>query len=186
MVPVLSLWGPIVVSAVIVFVASSLLHMVLPFHRNDFSSVPKEDELLETLRGMGMPAGDYLAPRPSSMAGLKDPAFVAKMSKGPVVVMTVAPGRTGMARNLVWWFVYTIVVGLFSGYITGRALSPGADHLQVFRFVATAGFMGYSLALLQQSIWWNKKWSTTIKSMIDGLTYAVLTGAVFAWMWPPR
>jgi len=33
MVPLTSLWAPILLSAVIVFVASSIMHMVLPFHR---------------------------------------------------------------------------------------------------------------------------------------------------------
>ena len=43
MVPVTSLWLPVLVSAVIVFVASSILHMVLPFHRKDYRAVPSED-----------------------------------------------------------------------------------------------------------------------------------------------
>ncbi len=35
MVSLMSLWIPILVSAVIVFVLSSIIHMVLPYHRTD-------------------------------------------------------------------------------------------------------------------------------------------------------
>lgn len=184
MVPVMSLWAPIILSAVAVFVVSSIVHMVLPLHRNDLRKVPGENELLETLRRLNVPPGDYGAPYAGSPKAMKDPVFVEKMTKGPVVFMTVAPGRKGMGRNLIFWFVYTIVVGLFAAYLTSRAVGPAASSLQVFRFIATSAFMGYALALLQQSIWYNRKWGTTIRSMIDGLTYAIVTGVIFGWLWP--
>ena len=47
MVFVVSLWVPILLSAVIVLVASSIIHMVLPYHRTDFDKVPIEDALMD-------------------------------------------------------------------------------------------------------------------------------------------
>jgi hypothetical protein len=44
MVSIPSLWLPILVSAIIVFLASWILHMFLPYHRSDFQKVPSEDE----------------------------------------------------------------------------------------------------------------------------------------------
>jgi len=185
MVPVMSLWLPIVLSAVIVFVVSSFIHMVLPYHKGDLRKVPKEDEVLEALRKFNIPPGDYGMPQPGSMAAMKDPEFVKKMKVGPVVFMTVAPGgQPSMGTSLTLWFVYLVVVSIFAAYIAGRALGPGAQYLQVFRFAGCTAFAAYSLALLQHSIWYKRSWSTTLKSMFDGLVYACLTAGTFGWLWP--
>jgi hypothetical protein len=185
MVAVPSLLIPILVSAVIVFVASSIIHMVLPYHRSDLRRLEREEEVLEALRRLGVPPGDYAAPHAGSPAAMKDPAFVKKMNAGPVVLMTVAPGGPpSMGKSLALWFVYSLVVGLFAAYIAGRALGPGAHYLSVFRFVGASAFMGYSLALVQPSIWYGKSWTATLKSVFDGLVYALLTAGTFGWLWP--
>jgi hypothetical protein len=185
MVPLTSLWLPILLSAVLAFVASFVLHMVLPFHRGDLRKVPREDEFLEAMRRLDIPPGDYAAPHGGGPEAMKDPAFIAKMSKGPLVLMTVSPGRAPtMTRELGLWFVYCLVVSVFAAYVTGRAVGPGTEYLEVFRFAGTTAFLGYSLALLQHSIWWRRNWGTTIRSMIDGLVYALLSAGVFGWLWP--
>ena len=89
-----------------------------------------------------------------------------------------------MTKELILWFLYAIVVGVFAAYIAGRALQPGSHYLQVFRFAGCTAFIGYSLALAQQSIWSGRNWGTTIKSMIDGLLYGLLTAGTFGWLWP--
>ena len=179
------LWLPIIGSAVVVFVVSSIIHMVLPYHRSDLLKVPKEDDVLEALRRFGIPPGDYGMPHASSPAEMKDPAFVEKMKKGPVVLMTVAPGgQTSMGKSLILWFVYSLIVSVFAGYIASRALGPGERYLAVFRFVGASAFMGYSLALLQNSIWYSRNWVTTLKSVFDGLVYGLLTAGMFGWLWP--
>lgn len=185
MVPLMSLWVPILLSAVIVFFASSLLHMVLTYHRSDYRKLPKEEDLLDAFRRASVPAGDYFAPHASSPAAMKDPKFVERMTRGPLLILTVAPGAPpSMGAQLAMWFVYSVVVGLFAGYITSRALGPGAHYLEVFRFVGTTAFMGYSLALVQNSIWYKRSWSTTFKSVFDGFVYALLTAGTFGWLWP--
>lgn len=185
MVSVVSLAIPILVSAVLVFIASSIIHMVLPIHRNDFAKVPDENGVMEALRRFKIPPGDYLMPRPASAAAMKDPAFLAKREQGPVVVMTVMPpGPPSMGTPLFLWFLYSILISVFAAYIAGRALSAGAYYLEVFRFVGASAFMGYSLGLLPQSIWYKKSWSATMKSVFDGLVYALLTAGTFGWLWP--
>jgi hypothetical protein len=182
---VMSLWIPILVSAVIVFVASSIMHMVLPYHRNDLRKLPKEDDVLEALRRFNIPPGDYSAPNPGSPAGMKQPEFIDKMKKGPIVLMTVAPGSPpSMASSLALWFLYSLTVSFFSAYVTGRAVDGGADYLTVFRFVGATAFMGYSFGLAQNSIWYRRNWGTTLKSMFDGLIYGLLTAGTFGWLWP--
>lgn len=185
MVSLLSLLVPILVSAVVVFIASAILHMLIPFHKNDFRKIPREDEFLEAVRRFDLPAGDYVAPHAEGPAAMKDPAFVEKRAKGPTIVMTLTPGAPpSMATHLTKWFIYCIIVNLFAAYIASRALMPGAEFMDVFRFVGTAAFMGYSLALAQNWIWYMKNGEATFRSMIDGLAYAMLTAAVVGWMWP--
>ena len=185
MVPVTSLAVPILVSAVFVYAASTIIHMLLPYHRNDIRGLPNEDEVLNALRRFNIPPGDYAAPHAGSMAGMKTPEFIQKMLKGPVVFMTLAPGGPpAMGTTLCLWFLYSVVVSVFAAYIAGRALAPGAHYLQVFRFAGCSAFMGYSLALLQNSIWYRRNWGMTVKTMFDGLLYGLLTAGTFGWLWP--
>ena len=185
MVPVTSLWIPILLSAVIVFVASSIIHMLLSYHRNDLRKLSKEDEVMGVLRGFNIPPGDYAMPYAGSMEGMKKPEFIEKMKAGPVLFMTVVPsGPPSMGASLVLWFIYSVVVSVFAGYISGRALPVGANYLAVFRFAGCTAFIGYSLALLQNSIWYKRNWGTTARSMIDGLVYGLLTAGTFGWLWP--
>src|SRR5688572_10480256 len=150
MVPLASLWLPIVVSAVIVFVVSSLIHMVLGYHRNDFRRLANEDAVLAALRPLDLPPGDYVMPHAPSLAATKSPEYVAKLNAGPVGFMKIYPkGPFNMGKSLALWFGYTLLTGLFAAYIAGRALDPSATYLEVFRFTGTTAFAGYSLALLQ-------------------------------------
>ena len=184
MVPLASLWLPILLSVVIVFIASSLLHRVLKYHRSDFAKVPSEDAVLDALRPI--PPGDYMMPYSSGPEQMKDPAFQEKVKRGPMAVLTIMHGdmQTSFKKALALWFVYSLVVSVFAAYVAGRALRPGTEYLEVFRFVGTTAFLGYALAMAQQSIWYGKKWRTTILSMFDGLIYALLSAGTFGWLWP--
>lgn len=185
MVPLASLWLPVLLSAVIVFVASFILHTVLPWHKNDYARVPAEDQFRSALRPLAIPPGDYLVPCPQGRQEMRSPEFLARAAEGPNVVMTVLPnGPWSMARNLGLWFVYLLVVGIFAAYVAGRAVPPATDYLVVFRFVGATAFAGFALALWQLSIWYRRSWGTTIRSTIDGLIYAMLMAGTFGWLWP--
>jgi hypothetical protein len=185
MIAIHTLWLPVLVSSVIVFIVSSIFHTVLPWHKNDYPKVANEDKIMDALRPFSIPPGDYMVPRCSSNEDMRSPEFAEKMKKGPVVLFTVLPnGPPSMAKNLILWFIYSVVIGLFAAYITGRTLPVGANYLQVFRYVGTTAFLAYSAALWQMSIWYSRSWSLTIKSTIDGLVYALLTAGTFGWLWP--
>jgi len=181
----LALWLPILLSAVVVFLVSSLIHMALPWHKDDYPKVPNEEKIRDALRPLAIPPGDYMVPRASSTEEMRSPEFAEKTSKGPNLILTVLPtGPFTMGRSLALWFCYSVVVGLFAGYVAGRALAPGAEYLAVFRFAGVTAFVGYSLALWQMSIWYRRAWSTTLKATVDGLIYALLTAGMFGWLWP--
>ena len=184
MVAVTSLWLPILVSAVIVFLASFVLHMVLPLHRNDWRKLAAEDEVMAALGRFNITPGDYAMPCGGATA-MKDPAFQAKLKRGPVAFFTVLPaGQFSMGSNLAQWFVFIVVVGIFSGYMAGAALPRGAEYLEVFRFAGTMAFTAYVLGFYPQSIWYKRAWSTQLKNTLDGLIYALLTAGTFGWLWP--
>jgi len=180
-----SLVVPIVLSAVFVFIASSIIHMASPWHRSDYPKVPNEEKAREVLRALAIPPGDYMIPRPSSRADLGSPEFAAKINAGPVIILTVLPnGPMPMLRNMSLWFLFCLAVSLFAAYIAGRALPPGAEYLEVFRFAGATAFIGYTVALWQMSIWYRRSWLTTLKSTADGFIYACLTAGTMGWLWP--
>jgi len=186
MVPIMSLWLPIVLSAIVVFIASSIIHMVLPYHKSDYKGLPDEDAVLSALRKISIPPGDYVFPKPSSPKDMKSPAFLEKWKAGPVGMMTIMKRRDApsMGKPLALWFLFCIVISISSAYIAGRALQTGAPYLSVFRFAGATAFVGYALGLWPLTIWFGRAWTTTLKSNIDGLIYGLLTGGVFGWLWP--
>lgn len=185
MVTVMSLWLPILLSAVIVFVASSIIHMMLKYHNSDFKRVPSQDAVMDALRPFNLPPGEYMLPHADTQEERTSPEFVAKANNGPVAIVNVLPnGMPGMTTPLIQWFVYCLIVSIFAAYIASRALAGGGDYLDVFRFAGTTAFAGYGLALLQASIWYKRPWGTTAKSVFDALIYGLLTGGTFGWLWP--
>ena len=180
-----ALWLPILVSAVFVFVASSLIHMASPWHKSDYPKLANEDQLMDAVRAVGVPPGDYMVPRPASREDMRSPEFAEKIRKGPVMMLTVWPsGPISMQRNLALWFLYTVAIGVFAAYVAGHALLPTASSRQIVRFTGLTAFLGYTAALWQMSIWYRRAWTTTIKATIDGLIYACLTAGAFGWLWP--
>jgi hypothetical protein len=184
MVPLTALWLPILVSAVVVFIASSIMHTVLPYHRSDYRQLPDEDNLLVALRGAGLPRGLYVFPF-GTHKDMKTPAMQEKYKQGPVGMMTVFPaGPPVMPKFLAQWFGYCLIMAFFVAYLAGHTVSAGAPYLAVFRVVGTAAFLGYGLGQVSSAIWKGQTWSMTIKEVIDGLVYGVLTAGTFGWLWP--
>ncbi|MGH9482362.1 MAG: hypothetical protein ACRD1L_09750 [Terriglobales bacterium] len=177
---------PVVVAAVLVFIASSIVHMVLPWHKSDYPKLGNEDAVMDALRPLGLKPGDYMVPRPARHADMKAPDFVEKMKRGPVAIFTVLPsGEFGMGRGLALWFVYVLVVSALVALLAaGSGLGPGADYHPRFHIVALAAFLAYAAAVWPISIWFRRGWGLAVKATVDGFIYAVITGLVFAWLWP--
>ena len=180
-----SLWAPILLSAVFVFVLSSIIHMLLGYHAGDFAKLPSEDESLAALRKLAIPPGDYVMPCAGGPKDMKNPEFLKKVELGPIGTLTILPpSGFAMGKRLVWWFLYCVAVGIFAALVAGSTLPAGTPYKMVFHAVALTAFAGYALALWQSPIWKSTKWSTTLKSTFDGLLYALLTAGTFGWLWP--
>ena len=184
MVPLDALWLPIVLSAVIIFVASSIMHMLLKYHASDYHQLPDEDKLLATLRSANLERGLYIFPF-CTHKDMKSPALTEKYKQGPVGYMNIVPnGPPVMPKFLIQWFVYCLLIGFFVAYLTGRTVPAGASYLAVFRVAGTVAFMAYGLGHVSNGIWKGQTWSATIKEVIDGLVYGLLTAGTFGWLWP--
>lgn len=184
MVAIPALVLPMLLSAVIVFVASSLLHMVLTYHRSDYGKIANEDAVAAAIRSGNAAPGQYLIPH-MSMAEMRSPEGIEKFKKGPVGMLILrASGAPGMGKYLVQWFVYSLVVGLFVAYVTSRTLNAGAGYLPVFRVAGTVAWLAYAGGAPIESIWRGQPWSVTVKAIVDGLLYALLTAGTFGWLWP--
>jgi hypothetical protein len=185
MVSVLSLLIPIALSAVLVFIASSIIHMATPWHKNDLMKLPDEDGVMNALRPFRLPPGNYGFPRPNSMADMKSPAFLEKMKAGPIGFLTIRKDWDfSMGSTLIQWFLYSVLVSVFAGYIAGVAFGPGTEYLRIMQVAGCVAFAGYGLAQMHESIWWGRRWSWTVRNLLDSLLYGLLTGGTFGWLWP--
>jgi hypothetical protein len=180
-----SLWLPVLVSAVVVFVASSILHMVIKHHKNDYKALPDETGVAAALRKSGPGPGIYNIPRCTDMAQMKDPAFVKKFEEGPVAVVTVLKNEVpNMGKYLTLWFAYCVLVSFVTAYVARHTLNFGQDGTKVLQITGAVAWAAYALGCFQDSIWKGVPWGITIRFLIDASLYAVLTGLTFMLLWP--
>jgi hypothetical protein len=179
------LWLPILLSGVFVFIASSILHMVLRFwHAPDCKGFTNEDEVGAAMRKGNASAGLYMMPYCTPEA-MKDPATAEKFKTGPVAVIYLRkPGPMNMGAFLGQWFVFCLLVSFFCALLAVHALPAGAPHEHVFHLLGLAALLGYAFGVIPDAIWWGHPWRSAIKHIIDGVIYAVITGLTFAWLWP--
>lgn len=183
MVPIASLWMPIVVSAILVFLVSSVLHMALKYHKADYQPLPDEARQVEALRGLA--PGYYVFPYCSDTREMGAPAMVEKYQKGPCGLMTIQPsGPPPMGKHLALWFFYGLLVSFFTAYVAAHTVPGGASYLAVFRVVGATAFMAFGVPNLVGSIWHGIPWSNSFRALFDGLIYALVTAGAFGWLWP--
>lgn len=184
MVTLAALWLPILLSALIVFIASSIMHTVLPYHQSDYRKLPDEDSVLVALRSVSLTRGVYNFPH-CTHKEMKTPAIQEKFKQGPVGFLTIFPaGPVNLPKFLIQWFVYCLLIAFFVAYLAAHTVLPGAPVRHVLRVIGTAAFLGYGLGTLSNAIWKGQTWSMTLKEVFDGFVYAILTAATFAWLWP--
>ena len=185
MVTLSSLWLPILLSAVFVFIASAILLMVIQMHSRDYSAVPDEEALRDAMRNQNISPGMYTFPHCTSMKEMGSDEFMEKMNRGPNGFMTILPdGPVAMGRNLALWFLFSILISVFVAYISTMTVEAGASFKEVFRIASTVALLGYAISKIDDSIWKAADWSVTLRFFIDGVLYSLGTAAIFAWLWP--
>lgn len=185
MVSLAALWLPIVGSAVLVFVLSSLVHMVLKYHSVDYTKLPNEDVVRAAIRAGSPAPRQYIIPYASEMKEMQSPEMQQKFAEGPVAVLNIKPpGPMTMGASLVQWFVFALVVSLVTAYIASRTVAPGTPFLEVFRVVGTVAWLAYAAGQIPGAIWMGKPWAVAWKEVFDGFLYGMGTAALFGWLWP--
>lgn len=180
-----SLWLPIVLSAVLVFVVSSIIHMVLKYHNKDYTRIPNEEAVRAAIRAGNPAPAQYLIPYCQEMKEMQSAEMQKKFAEGPVVVMNLKrPGPPTMGPALAQWFLFSLAVSFFVAYIASHSILPNTRYLEVFRIVGAIGFLAYGAGQIPQAIWMGKPWSIAWKELLDGLIYGMVTAGTFGWLWP--
>ena len=180
-----SLLLPILVSAVLVFIVSAIIHMVLKYHNKDYTSLPNEDAVRAAIRAGNPKPAQYIVPYCSDMKDMEKPEMKQKYVEGPIAVINLMPsGAPKMGKSLTQWFIFILIVSFFIAYVAAHTIQQGAEYLQVFRVVGAVGFLAYSAGQFPESIWMGKPWAVSIKNAIDGLVYGCVTAGTFGWLWP--
>jgi hypothetical protein len=176
---------PIVAAAVAVFVASSLIHMVIKWHQPEYRKLPNEDDVRNAVRAGGAGPGQYIIPYCSDPKEFQSDAMKQKLTEGPVGVMTLrAPCVPSMGPMLGSWFALNLVVAGVAGYLACSTLTTAASFLAVCRLVGGVTFLAYGTGSIANAIWWGKPGSATIKEVLDAFIYGLVSALAFAWLWP--
>lgn len=187
-VPLGALWLPILLSAVFLFIASSLIWTAFKWHDGDWRQLGPSNELQEVLRKVGIAPGQYMFPEGDRHATDKAAAKKAwedRYAKGPVgVVYAGTPGKMSMGKMMGQMVVYFLVVSFFVAYVAAHGLPHGAPYLKVFQLVGATAFIAYSAGQFVDSIWFYRSWRTTWLNVVDALIYCGLTAGTFGWLWP--
>ena len=182
------LWLPVVASTVLVFVASSVIHMVVQWHKSEYGKLANEDEVRTAVRASGASPGLYVLPHCPDMKSLQTPEMQKKFTEGPIAFITLKqPGPPKMGGALVMWFVFILVVTAIAAYVAQKTLAPFAADLtfmRICRVVGAVTFLAYVGGTIQNGIWMGKPWSAVAKEVADGAIYAAITALAFGWLWP--
>jgi hypothetical protein len=181
------LWLPILLSAVVVFVLSSLVHMVIKWHAFDYKGFANEEAVRTALRGDQPPVQGvkYVVPHCSDMKEMASEAMQKKYREGPNAVVVFGPtGQPNMGKHLGLWFVLSLVIATITTFLTAKFVP--LDHAYAMRAAKLAGaitFIAYAFGTFQESIWMYRSWRSTATYLADAVLYALGTGAVFLWLW---
>lgn len=182
----LTLWLPILLSAVVVFVISSLIHMVFKWHASDYSSFTNEDAVRDAIRAGNPAPGRYVMPFCTDMKDMAGEAMMKKYREGPVGHVTLLPnGAHNMGKYLGQWFLWSLAIAVVAAYLASRLF--GLDHnyaRAAAKLVGAVSFIAYGFGTITESIWMGRPWSQSAKYLLDSALYGVGSGLVFFWLWP--
>ncbi len=182
----LSLWLPILLSAVVVFVISSLIHMVTKWHAGDYSALANEDAVREAIRAGNPAPGRYVLPHCADMKDMGNEAMLKKFQEGPVGHVTILPnGQHNMGKYLGQWFLWSLAIAVIAAYLAARLFGLDPNYARAAaKLVGAVTFIAHGFGTVSESIWMGRPWSTSGKFLLDAALYAVGSGLVFYWLWP--
>lgn len=179
----ISLWLPIVVTTAVLFIASFLAWVVLPHHKPDYKRWPDEDALMRFVSESGAAPGEYLFPL-IDQKDLKEDWAMGRYDRGPWGMVNVWPAKPNMAANMIKTVLFFLVVTVLVGYVGQAALPAGAAFGEVFRVVGVTAMLAHTTGGMCREIWFTRPLRAKIMDALDGIVFGLLTGLVFALLWP--
>ena len=184
-VSIMALWLPIVLATLLAWVASFLSHVVLKFHNADYSGIDNEEGILDSIRAAKPAKGIFALPYCAEMKDMADPQMQQRFERGPVAMITIFDnGMPPMGKLMVQQILFFLLGMFLVAYCASLALLPGANYLEVFRFVSATAFLTFGWAQIPLSIWFGHPWGMCARYLVDALVYALLAAGAFAWLWP--
>lgn len=205
------LWLPIVVSGVAVWIVSAIGWMAIGHHKRDRDAIPGgaagEQDFMDTITRLNIRPGNYGFPDFCQADNLppkeKRAAQKALYDKHPQGLLRVW-GPTNMGANMLLTLVFYFVTSAFIAYLGWAALPhhaaaapaaatiPGAETVaagssmfwKVFQVLGVAGILAYCFAGFPNDLWFQKKRRAMAMDWLDGVIFGLVTGAIFAWLWP--
>jgi hypothetical protein len=181
----LSLWLPILLAAVVVFIISSLIHMVIKWHASDYGFFTNEDAIRDAIRAANPAPGGYVIPQCKEMKNMSSPEMQKKYQEGPVGHITiVANGAPNMGKYLGLWFVWSLVIAAVAALLATRLIPlEHASAVRAAKFVGAVTFIAHGFGTMTESIWMGRPWSSSVKNILDAALYGAGSGLVFLWLW---
>lgn len=179
------LWIPVLATAVLVFVASSLIHMVFKWHSSDYRQLANEDEVRAAVRAASPTPGQYVIPYCADMKEMGNEAMLKKFTEGPIAIVTVRKnGMPSMGTPLLLWFLLNLVLAAIAAVLAMQAYPGKANAHAAGCLAGVVTFLAYGGGSVQLAIWMGKRWGSVAKDMVDCAVFAVITALVFTWLWP--
>lgn len=179
----MSLWLAVILSGAAVWIASALGWMLVGHHGRDWDRLPEEPKVLDTLRNLGIPPGSYGFPYMASHKEANTPEGREKWAKGPLGTIRIW-GPTNMGKNMALTALLFLVVSGLIGFQASLCLPRGAGFVKVFQVTGIAGVLAYSFAFIPGDLWFQAKLRATFMNVVDGIVFGLITGVVFATLWP--
>jgi hypothetical protein len=185
MISLVDLWIPIVLSAVLVFVVSALIHMVFKWHNSDYRKLANEDEVRAAIRASNPAPGQYMIPHCIGGKEMQKPEMLQKFKEGPTgMLMLMTPGAPSMGKPLALWFLLNLIIAFAVGYLASRTVPFGVSFLAVCRVVGIVTFLAYAGGSVSGAIWMGKPWTSAAKEVLDAFIYGLVSAVAFGWLWP--
>ncbi len=182
---VFQLWLPILATAIFIFIASSLIHMLFKWHNSDYRKLSNEDDVRAAIRAGSPTPGQYILPHCIEMKDMADPVMIKKFTDGPVAMITVRPSvAPTMGKPLVSWFIFTLVIAAIAATVAVDAFGIKGDSRSAAHLVGVVSFLVYAAGSFQMAIWMGKPWGSVGKDVLDSIIYAVISALTFWWLWP--
>jgi hypothetical protein len=179
------LWLPILLTAVFVFIASSLIHMVFKWHNSDYKSLSNEDAVQTALRASINGPGQYLLPHCTDMKDMKDEAMLKKYREGPVGFLVICPsGMPNMGKMLGLWFVMNLAVAAITALLALQSFGLQGNAHQAGHLIGMTTLLAYGGGSVALGIWMGKPWISVAKDLLDAVIYGTISAFTFMWLWP--